>query len=112
MKNRRAFVAKVAILLLAAGLLLFREHRPFRGLEAGDIIAASVRMSPLDVTTELNRGEIEMLAELLRDVRVTRRDSSYTKYEGQAVSFTLSLADGTTTDVMAYALFLAIGSAG
>lgn len=112
MKNRRAFVAKVAILLLAAGLLLFRELRPFRGLEAGDIIAASVRMPPLDVTTELNRGEIETLAELLRDVRVTRRDSSYTKYEGQAVSFTLSLADGTTTDVMAYALFLAIGSAG
>lgn len=117
MKNRRpALLAGAVILLaaglLAAGLLLLRGHRPFRGLEAAEIASASVHLTPPDVTIELDRTDIETLAALLREVRVTRRDGSYTDYDGQGVLFTLSMADGTTAEIAAYNPFLVVDGVG
>lgn len=113
MKTRRlACAAGAAVLLLAVILLLSRGCRPFRKLDAADIAAASVRLTPPDVTIQLDRTEIETLSGLLREVRVTRRDDSYTQYCGQGVTFALTMADGTETRVMAYNPFLVIDGAG
>lgn len=109
--KKRVFAAGIAAVLLLSCLLL-AGRRPFRGLDAGDILAASVRLTPPDVTIGLEPPEIETLAALLRDVRVTRRDDSYTQYCGQGVTFALTMADGTETRVMAYNPFLVIDGAG
>ena len=69
--------AVLAILLTLAAGLLFWGRRPFRGLEAADIAAATVLVGPPDVTLELDAGEIETLADLLADVRITRPDQYY-----------------------------------
>ena len=100
-----------ALLMLAAGLL-FWGRRPFQGLEAADIAAASVTLGPPDVTLELDTAEIETLAELLGDLRITRPDQSYTEYAGQAVLFTVAMADGTETTVTAFNPFCIIDGTG
>ena len=98
--------AVLAILLTLAAGLLFWGRRPFRGLEAADIAAATVLVGPPDVTLELDAGEIETLADLLADVRITRPDQSYSEYAGQTVLFTVTMADGTAANVTAYNPFL------
>ena len=102
----------LAVLLALAAGLLFWGRRPFRDLEAADIAAASVTLMPTDVTLELDAGEIETLAELLGDLRITRPDQSYTEYAGQAVQFAVTFADGTETEVMEYNPFLIIDGTG
>ena len=61
----------LAVLLALAAGLLFWGRRPFRDLKAADIASASVTLRPPDVTLELNGAEIEALAELLGDLRIT-----------------------------------------
>ncbi len=100
-----------ALLALAAGLL-FGGRRPFRGLEAADIAAAAVLVGPPDMMLDLDAGEIEVLADLLGDVRITWPDQSYTEYAGQTVLFTVTMADGTETSVSAFAPFLIIDGTG
>ena len=104
--------AVLAILLTLAAGLLFWGRRPFRGLEAADIAAATVLVAPPDVTRELDAGEIETLADLLADVRITRPDQSYSEYAGQTVLFTVTMADGTAANVTAYNPFLIIDGTG
>lgn len=102
----------LAVLLALAAGLLFWGRRPFRDLEAADIAAASVTLMPPDVTLELDAGEIETLAKLLGDLRITRPDQSYTEYAGQAVQFTVTFADGTETELTDCNLFLIIDGTG
>ena len=104
-------VVLAVLLALAAGLLAW-GRRPFRDLEAADIAAASVTLMPPDVTLELNTEEIETLAGLLGDLRITRPDQSYTEYAGQAVQFAVTFADGTETVVTDYNPFLIIDGTG
>ena len=116
--RRRWWMAGLAVLLLM-GLLwrgLERKtgsisgERPFRDMEAADIVSASVVLTPPDVTLAV--PDLEELAELLQAVVCRERDDSYTEYAGQAVTFTLTLTDGTATRVMAYSPFLVIDGAG
>ena len=93
--------AVLAILLTLAAGLLFWGRRPFRGLEAADIAAATVLVGPPDVTLDL-----------LADVRITRPDQSYSEYAGQTVLFTVTMADGTAANVTAYNPFLIIDGTG
>ncbi|SCJ77575.1 Uncharacterised protein [uncultured Blautia sp.] len=64
------------------------------------------------MTLELDAGEIETLADLLADVRITRPDQSYSEYAGQTVLFTVTMADGTAANVTAYNPFLIIDDTG
>ena len=66
----KRIVVILAGLALAAGLLIwyafFRGNRPFADLEGSDLRAASVRLSPPDVTFTLTEAEREELAGLLQ----------------------------------------------
>lgn len=85
-------------------------ERPFRDLEAEDIVSASVELTPPDVTLAIS--DLEELTALLREAVCRERDDSYIEYAGQAVTFTLNLADGSSTRVMAYSPFLVIDGVG
>ena len=101
----------LGILLLAAVVLLLltrRGLRPFRDLEAADLIAVSVELLPPDVTVTLDAAEREELAGLLREVVIYQRDDSITEYAGQSVIFTLELADGSTRTVVDFYPFLVL----
>ena len=102
----------LAVLLALAAGLLFWGRRPFRDLEAADIVSASVALMPPDVTLDLGEAEIDTLAELLGDLRITRPDQSYTEYAGQAVQFAETFADGTEMEITDYNPFLIIDGTG
>jgi len=82
-------------------------------VDAGDTNKDAVTVSGTgNVTLELDAGEIETLADLLADVRITRPDQSYSEYAGQTVLFTVTMADGTAANVTAYNPFLIIDGTG
>ena len=112
MKKKALILSLAGILLL--GLLLFAAasvgKRPYRDLDASEISMAVVQLSPPDKTVLI--PDIEELAGFLRDVVIYRQDNSYREYAGQGVTFTLTLADGTQTDIMAYNPFLVIDGVG
>ena len=64
------------LLTLAAGLL-FWGRRPFRGLEAADIAAATVLVGPPDVTLELDAGEIETFRGSWLDAAADKLEGKY-----------------------------------
>lgn len=111
-KIRGHFAVPVVCVLLAAGMLLTPTigRRPFRGLKASDIASAAVRLTPPDRTVQI--PETEDLAGYLNDVVIYNRDDSYTEYAGQGVFFTLTMTDGTRSEVIAFSPFLIIDGAG
>ena len=106
----------LAGLALAAGLLIwyafFRGVLPSSRLEGDDLRAASICLSPPDVTVELDGEEREELAGLLRALVTRRRDDSWREYAGQGGRCTLELRDGTTRTVTAFSPFLIVDGVG
>lgn len=113
MKKKRFIIpaACLALFCLAAVFLLpAMGKRPYKNLDAAQIVSARVLLTPPDKTIEID--DIPELADYLRDVVIYRRDNSYTEYAGQGVCFTLTMADGTQTDIIAYNPFLVIDGVG
>ena len=112
MKKRWLLMAPVCILLLftAAALLLAMGKRPYKNLDAAQIASAKVRLSPPDKTVEIE--DVSELACRLNDVVIYHQDNSYTEYAGQAAAFTLTMTDGTQTEITAYSPFLVIDGVG
>ena len=48
----------------------------------------------------------------MNDVVIYQQDNSYTEYAGQAAAFTLTMTDGTQTEITAYSPFLVIDGVG
>lgn len=84
--------------------------RPFQKLEAAEVTFASVCLTPPDATLEI--PDIEELTGLLQKAVVYNRDDSYTDYDGLGVTFALTFADGTQTQITAYNPFLIIDGVG
>ncbi len=110
---------KPAILSISCILLLgilitaytaFAGRRPYKDLNASDISTAAVRLSPPDKTVQI--VEIKELVEYLKDVVIYHEDNAYTEYDGQGVTFMLTMRDGTQTSIMAYGSFLVIDGVG
>ena len=110
--KHKKFLLITLICLIGIGIsfLLFSAHRPFKDLEAADITSASVRLSPPDTTIQI--VETEELVSYLNEVVIYNKDNSYTEYAGQAVIFTLSLADGSQVEITAYNPFIIIDGIG
>ena len=108
----RTLLASVCAIAAVAAVLLWttRPVRPFPDLTGADIASASVELSPPGETVEVE--DLEELAALLRETVIYEEDNAYNQYNGQAVTFTLAMADGTETTVMAYSPFLVIDGVG
>ena len=104
MKHKKfLLIALICLIGIGISFLLFSAHRPFKDLEAADITSASVRLSPPDTTIQI--VETEELVSYLNEVVI------YNK-AGQAVIFTLSLADGSQVEIIAYNPFIIIDGIG
>lgn len=87
-----------------------KKKKPFKDFVETDIVSATVNLSPPDKTIAIS--ELEELVSYLNDVVIYSEDNSYTEYDGQGVTFTIIMADGTQTDVTAYNPFLLIDNVG
>lgn len=113
MRKRTMIIPLICILLLAFTMIIFvfvSGRRPYKDLEAAQIVSATVQLSPPDKTIQIT--ETKELVDLLKDVVVYNKDNSYTDYSGQGVTFTLVMIDGTQTSIMEYNPFLVIDGAG
>ena len=114
MKKRAAILLAVcAAAAVGLAVVLLKEPdpvRPFQDLKEEDIASASVELLPPGETVEVE--DLEELAALLREAVVYEKDDSYGQYAGQAVTFTLTMADGTETRIMAYTPFLVLDGVG
>ena len=110
MKKTISTAAAVLCTLAVVALAFAFGDRPFLALDAGEVRSATVRLSPPDRTVEV--ADTDTLVALLRGVVTYRRDDSYAEYAGQAVTFTLAMADGTLREVTEYSPFLIVDGVG
>ena len=113
MRKRTIIISLICILLLALTMIIFvfvSGRKPYKDLETAQIVSATVQLSPPGKTIQIT--ETKELVDLLKDVVVYNKDNSYTGYSGQGVTFTLVMADGTQTSIMAYNPFLVIDGVG
>lgn len=113
MKKRGWLITSVCILILGAVIIddvSVGGKKPYKDLDAAEVVSATVRLTPPDKTIEIE--DIQELVEYLNDVTIYQEDNSYTEYDGQGVTFTLTLSDGTQTEIMAYNPFLVIDGVG
>ena len=113
MRKRTMIIPLICILLLAFTMIIFvfvSGRKPYKDLEAAQIVFAAVQLSPPDKTIQIT--ETKELVDLLKDVVVYNKDNSYTDYSGQGVTFTLVMIDGTQTSIMEYNPFLVIDGVG
>ena len=113
MKKRTMIVSLIGILsamIIISVFAVVSGRKPYKNLETVQIISAEVQLSPPNITIQIT--EIKELVDLFKDVVIYHEDNSYTEYDGQAVTFTLVMADGTKTSIMAYNPFLVIDGVG
>ena len=113
MRKRTIMISLICILTAAVIIIIFAAvsgRKPYKDLEAVQIVSAAVRLTPPDETIQIT--ETEKLVDLLKDVVIYHEDNSYTEYSGQGVIFTLVMTDGTQTSIMAYNPFLVIDGVG
>ena len=99
----------VAAIICIVGIH-FIGRKPFKSLKSSDIVSATVLLEPPDETIEIT--DVSELIAYLNDVVIYNRNQSYHNYVGQAVTFTLSMSDGTQMKVMAYNPFIVINGTG
>lgn len=91
-------------------MFAFSGRKPYKNLEASDIVSATVHLAPPDKTIQIT--DIKELVAYLNEVVIYNEDNSYTEYDGQAVIFTLTLADGSQEEITAYNPFVVINGTG
>jgi hypothetical protein len=82
----------------------------YEKLSETEISYATVHLMPPDQTIQIE--DINELVGLLNDVVIYEEDNSYTQYDGQAVTFTLTMVDGSQIEIKAYNPFLVIDGVG
>ncbi len=113
MKKNRFMIAIACIVFVCAAAVVFLSamgKKPYRNLDAAQIVSANVLLSPPDKTVEIE--DIPELVGYLKDVVIYHQDHSYTEYDGQGVIFTLTMEDGTQIEIIAYNPFLVIDDVG
>lgn len=113
MKKRTLMISLTCMLLAVAvviGFAAFGGKKPYKDLDPTQIASATVHLAPPDTTIQI--VEIEELVTYLKDVVIYNEDNSYTEYNGQGVTFTLTMTDGTQTSIMACNTFLVIDGVG
>lgn len=113
MKKNTIIISLICILSVTIIMIVFAVisgKKPYKNLDTSQIVSAVVRLTPPGETIQIT--EMTELVNLLKDVVIYNEDNSYTEYCGQGVIFTLTMADGTQTSIMAYNPFLVIDGVG
>ena len=101
-------ICVVAVICIVS--IHFIGRKPFKNMKSSDIVSATVLLEPPDETIVIT--DVSELVADLNDVVIYNRNQSYHNYVGQAVTFTLTMSDGTQMKVMAYNPFIVINGIG
>ena len=98
------------LIVIGIAAFAFSGRKPYKALEASDIVSATVHLAPPDKTIQIT--EFNELVASLNEVVIYNEDNSYTEYSGQAVIFTLTMTDGSQEEITAYNPFVVINGTG
>ena len=114
MKKKILLMAIVAIVLICGifAIKSFVGAKPFKNLSENNISSATVELYPPNIKMDLSDEEIKDLVAVLQTVIIYNQDNSYSRYDGQAVIFTLTKTDGTQETMQAYNPFVVINGVG
>ena len=110
MRTKALIAAAVLLAVLTAAVMIPKGKRPYRELNASDIVSAAVYLGPPDRTVRI--ADLEELASYLNDIVIYNEDNGYTDYCGQTVRFTLTMADGFQVELTAFSPFVIINGTG
>ena len=110
MKRTRLMIVIGFFVILGIAVLIVSGRKPYKNLEASDIVSATVHLIPPDKTIHIT--DINELGPYLNDDAIYYKDDSYTDYGGQAVTITLTMADGSREEIMEYSPFIIINGVG
>ena len=92
--KKKGLIAIIGCLIVVGVLVAaFSGRKPYRGLEASDIVSATVHLIPPDKTIQVT--DIEKLVAHLNEIVIYNEDNSYEGLVGQSVVLTLTIADGS-----------------
>ena len=106
MRNKVIIVILICILVFGVMLLNPFGRKPFKGLVQEEILLASVTIIPPNKSVEII--DTEELVECLQEIVTYNKDDTYKEYSGQAVTFTLSMSNGSEIEIMEYNPFIVI----
>ena len=101
--RKRVLIVAAACILLSGVIVyvsVFIGKKPYRDLDASEILSAAVRVEPPGKTLPI--ADTKKLTEYLRDVVIYNRDDSYKTYDGLSITYTLTMTDGMQTEIMPY----------
>ena len=104
MRTKALIAAAVLLAVLTAAVMIPKGKRPYRELNASDIVSAAVYLGPPDRTVRI--ADLEELASYLNDIVIYHKDN------GQTVRFTLTMADGSQVELTAFSPFVIINGTG
>ena len=110
MKRKRLMIVIGFFVILGIAVLVVSGRKPYKNLEASDIVSATVHLIPPEKTIQIT--DIAELVPYLNEVAVYYKDDSYTDYVGHAVTVTLTMADGSREEIMEYRPFIIINGVG
>ena len=111
--RKRVLITTLACLLLSGAIAYGYASvgkRPYKDLDSSEILSAVVRLEPPGKTLPV--ADSKELAEYLQDVVIYNRDNSYKTYDGLNVTYTLTMTDGTQTEIMPYSSYFVIDGIG
>lgn len=110
MKKLIVFALTLVCVLGLASCSESTGEKIYESLSETEISYATVHLIPPDKTIQIE--DVNELVGLLNDVVVYEEDNSYTEYDGQGVTFTLTMTDGSQIEIMACNPFLVIDGVG
>lgn len=110
MEKKRWIAIAGSLIVIGIVVFVLAGQKPYKELEASDIVSATVHLAPPDKTIPIT--EMEELVTYLHEVVIYGEDNSYAEYSGQAAVFTLTMADGSKEEIMAYNPFVVINGTG
>ncbi len=110
MKNLIASILALVCVSGLAGCSSATGEKPYNDLVTTEVSSAAVHLIPPDITIQIE--DIGELVDLLKEVVIYDEDNSYREYNGRCVTFTLTMADGSRTNIMVYNPFLVIDGVG
>ncbi len=110
MKKKGLIVIIACLIVTGVVTFAFSGQKPYKDLKTSDIVSATIHLTPPDKTIRVT--ESKELVAYLNEIVIYNEDNSYTEYSGQAVIFTLTMADGSKEEIMAYNPFVVINGTG
>ena len=111
---RKGVLIAASACLVLLGVIVYGYYSvgklPYKDLDSSEILSAVVRLEPPGKTLPV--ADTKELTEYLQDVVIYNRDNSYKTYDGLSVTYTLTMTDGTQTEIMPYSSYLVIDGIG